>query len=277
MRRGICLTLAAACGVVAAWWFSLRPSNHRNWQPDVARTAWAEIQADRVTIHNLRHCRYRTETDYDTIWEKRTLDLRRLEALDIFITYWGSPHIAHPILSFVFDDGNHVAFSIETRKEVGENYSSLKGFFRTYELIYVAADEGDVVRLRTNFRKGEDVFLYRTTVPPDRARLMLLGYIERMNRLHREPEWYNALTSNCTTNIRIHALHAAEGDPPPWDWRILANGHGDELMYERGRLAGGLPFDALRKQALISMAARAAGDSGEFSKLIRQGRAGFNQ
>lgn len=274
MTRWIRIATVLVAGA-AVYWFGVQPSNHRDWQKDVSRTAWAEIEGDRVSIHNLRHCRYRTEGDYDAIWEDRTLDLRRLKALDIFITYWGSPHIAHPILSFVFDDGGHVAFSIETRKEAGEEYSSLKGFLRTYELIYVAADERDVIRLRTTYRKGEDVYLYRSTVPPRRARLILLDYLARMNRMHQQPEWYNALTSNCTTNIRVHALHAAEGAPPPWDWRILANGHGDELMYERGQLAGKLPFDALRKQALINPAALAAGDSPEFSRLIRLGRAGF--
>ena len=109
--------------------------------------------------------------------------------------------VVNAILSFIFDDGSHVAFSIETRKEVGEAYSAVKGFGRTYELIYIPADERDVIRLRTNYRKGEDVYLFRTTTTPQTARALLDEYIGRMNSLHREPEWYNALTSNCTTNV----------------------------------------------------------------------------
>lgn len=233
------------------------------------------MEGDRLTIHNVRNCRYRTETDYDAVWEERTLDLGRIQALDLFITYWGSPYIAHPILSFVFEDGSHVAFSIETRKEAGEEYSSIKGFFREYELIYIPADERDVIRLRTNYRKGEDVYLYRTKTSPQRARAMLLDYVARMNALHKQPEWYNALTSNCTTNIRIHGVNSAEGKAPRWDYRILVNGLGDQMLYERGDLSGDLPFDKLKAQALINPAARAAGDSEEFSRLIRAGRAGF--
>jgi hypothetical protein len=267
--------ILAAAAVYVVVWELPQPSNDRPWQPDVSRTAWAAINGDRLTIHNLRNCVYRTETDYEPRWEERTLDLWRLRALDIFITYWGSPYIAHPILSFVFDDGSHVAFSIETRKEIGEEYSSIKGFFRQYELTYIAADERYVVRLRSNYRKGEDVYLYRTTTPPQRARAMLLDYVARMNSLHEKPEWYNALTSNCTTNIRIHSVHASAGKAPPWDWRILANGLGDRMLHERGNLAGDLPFEQLKAQALINPAARAAGGSEEFSRLIRAGKEGF--
>jgi hypothetical protein len=65
-----------------------------------------------------------------------------------------------------------VAISIETRKEKGEGYSAVLGFFRQYELYYVAADERDVIRVRTNVR-GEHVFLYRIQMhhddPPSRA------------------------------------------------------------------------------------------------------------
>jgi hypothetical protein len=267
--------LLAVAALFAVWWVSLLPSNDRIWQADVARTAWAEQSGNTLTIHNVRNCNYRTETDYDVRWETRTYDLSRLQALDIFITYWGSPYIAHPILSFIFDDGSHVAFSIETRKEVGEAYSAVKGFGRTYELIYIPADERDVIRLRTNYRKGEDVYLFRTTAAPSAVRALLEEYVGRMNSLHREPEWYNALTSNCTTNVSLHAAHAQGRKSVPWDYRIIANGLGDQMMYERGRLKGGLPFDELKKQALINPAALAAGDSPEFSKLIRANRAGF--
>jgi hypothetical protein len=272
-RRWLAVALPAAAACI--WWFSRKPSNNRNWQPDVAQTAWATQEGDKLTIHNLRNCVYRTETDYDARWETRTLDLSRISGIDIFITYWGSPYIAHPILSFVFDDGNHVAFSIETRKEIGEEYSSVKGFFRAYELIYVAADERDVIRLRTNYRKGEEVYLFRTNATPQHARALLLEYVAQMNSLHNTPEWYNALTRNCTTSIRVHEVHASGGSATPWDWRILTPGLADQMLFERGSLKGGLPFDQLKKQAHINAAARAANDSPDFSRLIRVGRAGF--
>jgi len=160
---------------------SLKPSNFRQWQPDVAETAWAEINGDRVTIHNFRNCDYRGEFDYTPHWETRTVDLSKLRGIDIFITYWGSPWIAHPIVSFDFGDDGHVAMSVETRKEVGETYSAVRGFFRYYELIYTIADERDVVRLRSNYRHGEDVYLYHTLAAPEQARSIFLNYLARAN------------------------------------------------------------------------------------------------
>lgn len=261
--------------LVLAWWLTLSPSNNRAWQKDVDRTAWAEIDGDKITIHNLRNFDYRSETDYTPQWETRVVYAGQISAADIFITFWGSPWIAHPIISFEFSDGQHVAFSIETRKEVGETYSALLGFFRQYELIYTAADERDVIRLRTNYRTGEEVYLYRTTATPTEAREIFLDYIASMNALHERPAFYNAITSNCTTNIRIHTAAVEQAALPAWDWRLLLNGKGDEYAYEHGRLAGGLPFPDLKAQAHINDAARMADQAADFSVQIRRGRAGF--
>jgi hypothetical protein len=269
--RGVCVA-----GVVAVliWWFSLAPSNARRWIPDVAQTAWAEIDGDRIVMHNVRYCDYRTETDYTARWERRSYSLAQLRGIDLFITYWGSPYIAHPILSFQFGDDAHLAFSIETRREVGEEYSAVLGFFRQYELTFIAADERDVIRLRTNYRKGEDVYLYRTTVPPEQARAILLNYLSSTNSLHTTPEWYNALTKNCTTDIRMQTKGTVAGGPMPWDYRILVSGLGDEMAYERGILAGALPFDELKRRAHINPVAHEAPEA-EFSRRIREGRPGF--
>jgi hypothetical protein len=269
------LACLAGFAAVLAWWLTISPSNDRDWQGDVARTAWAEIDGERVTIHNLRNFEYRTETDYTPRWEQRTYDLSQIRGVDLFITYWGSPWIAHPIASFQFGPDQHVAFSIETRKEVGEEYSSLLGFFRQYELTYIVADERDVVRLRTNYRKGEEVYLYHTVAKPEAARAIFLDYLRETNALHERPAFYNALTSNCTTNIRLHARAAVGPKAPPWDWRLLLNGKSDEFAYQYGRFAGDLPFAALKQQAHINDAARQADTAPDFSALIRAGRAGF--
>jgi hypothetical protein len=267
--KGIAICLAGFA-LVLAWWLTLKPSNDRNWQPDVAQTAWAEIDGDHVTIHNVRNCDYRTEGDYTPHWETRSFDLSQIRGMDIFITYWGSPWIAHPIVSFQFADNDYIAMSIETRKEVGEEYSAIRGFFRYYELIYTVSDERDVVRLRTNFRKGEETYIFHTRATPEHARDTFLNYLTRINRIRNRPEWYNALTNNCTTNI---ATLAGE---PTWDWRVLLNGHADRMLYQRGDLAtGDLPFAQLKAQAHINAAARAAGDAPDFSGRIRVGRAGF--
>ncbi len=277
MKRRLAAKVVCLAGfvLVLAWWLMLQPSNDRPWQPDVAQTPWAEIDGNRITIHNVRNCDYRTETDYTPRWETRTVDLAGLNGMDISITYWGSPWIAHPIISFPFANDLPLAFSIETRKEIGESYSAIRGFFRQYELIYVVADERDLLRLRSNFRTDEDVYLYHTNVRPERARAIFLDYLKSMNKMREEPEWYNAVTSNCTTNIRVHAQATAQGAPAPWDWRLLLNGRADEMLYKRGVFAGDLPFAELKQRAHINPAARAADHDPNFSRRIREGRPGF--
>lgn len=272
--------LACFAGFLAvlAWWLALEPSNDRHWLADVDRSAWAERDGDIVTIHNVRNFSYRSETDYTPRWETRTYDLRRVLGVDLFLTFWGSPWIAHPIVSFQFEGGDYVAVSVETRKEVGETYSAIKGFFRQYELIYVVGDERDLVRLRTNYRAGEDVYLYRSTATPEAARSLFLDYLRSLNALHRSPAFYNAVTSNCTSNIRIHTKAIAAEAPPPWDWRLLLNGKVDEFAYEHDRVVrSGLPFAELKRLAHINSAAHAADRSPEFSLLVREGRPGFGR
>jgi len=194
LKLGIIL---GACALVAAWWLTLKPSNDRAWQPDVAQTAWAEINGDEITIHNVRNCDYHTETDFTPHWETRTVRLSQITGMDVAINYWGSPWIAHPIVSFQFADALPLCFSIETRKTIGQQYSTLEGFYRQYTLIYVVADERDCIRLRTNYRR-EDVYLYHTLASPAQARQRFHEYINTVNVLHENPRWYNAVTHNCT-------------------------------------------------------------------------------
>src|SRR5438046_249571 len=178
----------AAFALVAVWWLTLKPSKDRPWQSDVAQTAWAEINGDVVTVHNVRNCDYRTETDFTTHWEARTVRLSQITGMDLAINYWGSPWIAHPIVSFQFADALPLCFSIETRKTIGQKYSTLEGFYRQYTLIYIVADERDCIRLRTNYRR-EDVYLYHTLASPDQARERFREYIKTVNALHEHPRW----------------------------------------------------------------------------------------
>jgi hypothetical protein len=260
--------------LVFAWWFTIQPSNDRSWEPEVAHTAWAEVNGNQVVIHNFRDFDYRTTTDFLPRWENKTVDLSQVRGIDLFINYWGSKWMAHPIVSFQVGDDDHVAFSIELRKQIDQKVSMLAGLYKIYGLIYLVASERDLVRLRTNYRH-EDIYLYRTTVSPERARAIFLDYLRSLNDLHQHPEFYNALTSNCTTNVRVHTVATAPGKPPPWDWRILLNGFADQMLYERGDFAGDLPFTELRKQALINEKAKAADQDPEFSKRIRESLAGF--
>lgn len=276
LRRNLAwLSLAFGFAAVLSWWLSLQPPENVEWKPDNARTAWAEVNGDAVTIHNLRNCEYRTEDDYSNCWTDRVFHLSNLRGTDLFLTNWGPKYIAHPIFSFDFGNEGHVAFSIEVRYRPGQSYSAIRGFFRQFGLIFIAADERDVIRLRTNYRQGENVCLYRTTATPEIAHRLFRVYVDYLNHLHDHPEWYNALTKNCTTTIR-RQIAANVPDPAPWDYRFVLNGALDELLYSRDRLvAGGLSFPALKQQALINPAARQADADPQFSARIRAGRIGF--
>jgi len=254
--------------IVLAWWFSLKPSNDRDWQPDLAVLPYADIAGNQVTLHNIRNCDYRTETDFDVRHYDKTFDLGQLRSVDLFLVYWGSPHMAHTMVSFGFDGDDYVCMSIETRKEKGESYSAVKGLFRQFELTYIIADERDLVRLRTNHRQGEDAYLYRARMTPEQGRTLFLDYLRRANSLRERAEWYNAITDNCTTAIRAQR---ATHDRAPWDWRMLVNGHLDELLYERGTIATNLPFGELKQRCLINPRAKAADKADDFSKQIRAG------
>ena len=259
----------AACTLVAAWWLTLKPTNNGAWQPDVAQTAWSEIKADEVTFHNVRNCDYRTDSDFTTHWETRTVRLSQITGMDIYIMYWGSPWMAHPIVSFRFADALPLCFSIETRKTIGQEYSALRGLYRQYTLIYIVADERDSIRVRSKYRHGEDVYLYQTLASPAQARARFLEYVNATNTLHDYPRWYNALTGNCTTNIRTQRSVDRRAS---WDWRMLVNGKSDELLYERHLIAtGGLPFAELKKRSQINKRASDADQDPDFSRLIRDG------
>ena len=268
--RGKLLKLAIVFGafaLVALWWLTLKPGNDHAWQPDVAQTAWAQINGDEITVHNVRNCDYRTETDFTPRWETRTVRLSQITGMDVAINYWGSPWISHPIVSFLFADALPLCFSIETRKTIGQKYSALDGLYRRYTLIYVVADDRDSIRLRTNYRR-EDVYLYRTLASPAQARERFLEYMKAMSALRDHPRWYNEVTTNCTTSIRTQRTVKLRA---PWDWRMLINGKADELLYERHAIAtGGLPFSELKQRSLINERARAADKDPDFSRLIRE-------
>jgi Domain of unknown function (DUF4105) len=268
--RGLLAALVPVV-LIGLWWGSIAPSNSRNWAPDVARTAHAVFHGSSVTVQNVRDFRYRSESDYDPRWDTRTYNLDGIRGVDLFLSYWGPTHIAHTIVSWDFADGRHLAISIETRKEVGESYSALRGFFRQFELYYVVADERDVIGVRTDNR-GEQVYLYHIRASVSQARALLVDYLNEVNQLAAEPQWYNALTQNCTTTIRDHAQNAGAGGG--FDWRLLANGHLDELLYERSQIDTSLPLDALRTRSDITESAKAAGDAPDFSARIREGLPG---
>ncbi|MGZ8144017.1 MAG: lipoprotein N-acyltransferase Lnb domain-containing protein [Methylosarcina sp.] len=269
-KRGLQAYLILFAAILL-WWFSISPSNEREWQPDVAKLAYAVFEGDKITVHNIRNFDYRSEFDYRPAYYTKTYDLNKLEGVDLIAVYWMGPAIAHTILSFNFGGNDHLAVSIEARKELGEGYSTSKGFFRQYELIYIVADERDVIRLRTNYRKNppEAGYLYRLQGPLENARRLFLKYMNKINELNSEPAFYNTLLDNCTTSIwlntRINPKHL------PFSWKILLSGYLPEYLYESGRLDSRVPFSELQKQAHINGRALAADRSPGFSEFIRMG------
>jgi hypothetical protein len=256
--------------LVVVWWTTISPSNARDWQPDVAVLPYATIEGDRVTLHNIRNFAYRTETDYDAHYYDKELNLREIDSVDLITVYWMGDAIAHVMVSFGFGGKDYVAFSIEARKEKLEGYSSIRGFFKQYELFYVVADERDVTRLRTDFRNPqEDVYLYRTSLPPPDTRQLFLDYIHKINDLKQQPEFYNTLTTNCTTNVVAHIR--AIGGKGRYNWKILLSGYAPQYAYELGRLDTSLNFEELRKRSYINPRAHSLGDDSDFSLKIRVG------
>ena len=271
-RYGIMVTFLLF-SMVLGWFLLLPPANNRDWQPDAVKLASAEISGDTVVVHNIRFCDYRSETDFTCNYYDKTVSLRDLQTIDLFLVYWGSPSIAHTMLSFGFKDGSYICCSIETRKEVGEEYSTIKGFFRQYEQIYILADERDIVRLRTNYRK-EDVYLYGLQVSPTIVRKVFLDYLGTINSLYKQPEWYNALTANCTTSLRRHTV--PYNPDAKFDWRILVNGYLDEMIYQRKFVITSLPFTELKRKSYINPKALVTSQDQNFSLLIRQGIPGMS-
>jgi hypothetical protein len=251
---------------VVAWWIAIPPSHDREWRPEVAVMPRAVIDGDRVRITGVRNFDYRTRNDFTVRYEEREVLLSHLTGVDFYVSYWSEGLVGHTFLSFIFDNAPPLSISIETRPEVGEGFNPIASLFKQFELIYVVGDERDIVGVRTNHR-GETVYLYRLNASPDKARELLLVYLERINELADRPEFYHLLSNSCTINI-IRYLNAA-GRKGRFDIRHLFNGLIDSYLYHSGRVDTTLPFDELRRRSLINEAAQAAADAPDFSQRIR--------
>ncbi len=201
-------------------------------------------------------------------WSSRSYDLSRLKSLDLFLSYWAGPQMAHLIMSFGFDDGEKLAWSIEVRREKNGEYSPVADAFKSHTLVYLATTERDSVRLRSNVR-GEDVRLYRLRASPGAARAVLLQYVAEANDLKEKPAFYNSLTTNCTTAVA--KLIRAAGGTMPFDWRLIVNGYLPGYLYDQRAVVTTIPLSELTALAQIDERAKAADQSPDFSKLIRVG------
>ena len=264
--RVVALVLVVA---VAAWYFRISPSNDRGWAPQYATLATATIDGDRVTLHNYRMLESAgPDRPLQERYVDRTFDLRELVRADLLMSYWGPKRIAHALVSFEFADGRCAAASIEVRRRASQSgFDMLRSLFRNFEIIYVVGDERALIGggiLDDHHR----VYLYRTAMSAPRARALFLRYAHKLNALASQPEWYNAITDNCTTGIYFHLREIPP--PPPFSLTILVNGYLPQYAQRQGTLDASLPFDELQRRSDIKQTGRAAYDSPDFSRLIRQ-------
>jgi hypothetical protein len=268
-RAALALPVFAALFVgLLIWWQGIRPSNDRIWADDVAQMTTGTVDGDRVTLHDVRNFDWRTNTDYTQRWETRHYDLDRLNSVDMVMSYWTVPAIAHMLISFGFDGGEHVVFSVEVRRRKIGNFSEIGGFFKEFELSIIAADERDVIRVRTNVR-GEDAYLYRVRMPVSAMRSLFLSYVEQANALVRTPRFYNTLTVNCTTLV-YHMMKRIVGYLP-LSYRLILSGYLPEYVYRVGGLDQRYSLQELRARGRITERAKKADRSDTFSADIRQG------
>lgn len=245
------------------------PSNDRNWIPQHRKLAEVDLHGDRMRVKHVRNFRYITENDFIEDFDDRSYRLSDLETVDFIVTPFDeAPLLAHTMLSFGFKGGEYLVVSVEVRLEVGETYSPVLGAMRQFELIYVVADERDVIRLRTEIRKN-NVYVYRSTATPQQARDLLLDVVARVNELRDNPEFYDTISNNCTTNIVRHINNLSPG-AVPYDVKVLLPGLSAQLAYDLGLLDRRVPYDELQRQANVTPLAIRYRDSRDFSTKIRR-------
>lgn len=248
---------------------AVAPSNQRNWVPAQAVMPYAELRGNLLTVHNIRNCKYLDKDDYIVRHYDKTFDLNRLQTVDfITVPFKNTPSLAHTMLSFGFGGEDYLAISVEVRLEDGESYSPMKGALRQYELMYVVADERDVIVLRTKYRK-DDAYLYRTRATPEQARMLLMDVMARVNKLAAQPEFYDTFSNNCTTNIVGHINRMKPGRVP-LNVGVLLPGYADRLAYDLGLLDTEVSFEQTKRRAHINRVANRYADDSDFSRKIRQ-------
>lgn len=263
--------LAIGLLVCALAYAVVEPTNGRNWSPDQRILPGAAFEGSLVHVRNVRNVEYRSTSDYTVRHYDSTYDLDALDSVWFLVEpFEGYEGPAHTLVSFGFGDGRYLAISVEVRKEVGESFSPLLGLLKQYELMYVVADERDVIKLRSNYRH-DTVYLYPVRTAPERRRRMLVEMLQRANALAERPEFYNTLTNTCTTNIVRH-VNTIAPRRVPLSYKVLLPAYSDELAYDLGLIDTTLTLAEARKRFRINERAERFADDPEFSRRIRDTR-----
>lgn len=250
-------------------YISVSPTNTSDWSLDQQILPYAEISGTLVTIKNVRNFEYGSEHEYTPRYYTKTYDVSTIKSVDYIVEPFGDfSGAAHTFLSFGFEGGDYVSISVEIRKKKGQIFSPLKSLFKQYELMYVVADEQDVIKLRTNHRK-DIVYMYPTKIDHLHAKQLFLSMIQRVNELYDRPEFYNLITNTCTTNIVRHVNEISE-TKVPFSYKVLLPGYSDRLAYDLGLLDTVLPYDKIRERYIINDKVMKYADDKDFSIKIRE-------
>ncbi len=262
------VVFATALVALNLWWNTLVPPSDGNWSPEVAQQVTGSIEEDILTLKNVRNFDWRSETDVTETWETRSYDISKIESVDLFMSYWGGPSMAHLILSFGFADGQYLAWSNEVRREKGVSFSPVADFFKAHSIAVVASEEKDVVGLRSNIQNAR-VHIFRLNSVPENRRRLIEGYVAAANAVAEKPHWFHSVFTNCSRTVVQLARYV--GIEVPMDWKIIVNGYFPYFLYDHGAMNTDLSIEEIYQLGDITEKAQAFGLAEGFSEAIRQG------
>lgn len=265
---GIYIVFVLYLGVIGLWG-QKQPSLDKNWQTSVAKLPHVDQDGSSITVYDIRDFDYQTQTEFTPHYYNKHFDIEQLNEVNYILSYWdGNLAVAHTMLSFGFISGEHLVVSLETRLAKNQPQSGLNGLFKQYEAIYILADEADILRLRTNYRK-EQVFVYPMNLTPVVRKAVLMRIVERVNQLYQQPEFYNTLTHNCFTGLQSDLRSITNSSQRAlFDYRWFLNGYSDEMLYGNGKVQTDLSFIEAKQFFHINQYAESSTKE-NFSRLIR--------
>lgn len=256
--------------IIAIYYFAfVTPDPNLDWAPEQARVPHVRVEADKVYVGDVRNFTWHTATEFTPGFYDREYDLNKLDSMYYVVASmpaWEA--VAHVFVCFGFSDGQHVAVSVEGRRQKGVPYQLIPSMFRQYQIIYVVGDERDVVGLRTNIW-NKPVYFYPANTTNERKRAIFVDMMERAHKLEEKPEFYHLITNNCMTNITAH-LRRLGGRPLPHDIWVLLTGLSDRVAFDFGYIDTDLTFEQARRAFRIDLAMQEMPLDENFSKRIRE-------